>query len=250
LPAGVEGRHGVGERRDDLNLVAQAESLGYTVVYTREELLNLDLAKIDRLLGVFAHNHTFNDQPRERNLAEGKPTYWPYAPSISEMTAVALDIVSRDEDGFFAVIEEEGTDNLANNMNAAGTLDALSRADAALGVALEFLEGREGTMLLTTADSDAGGLQVYRQKKGRVDASTRGGGILHGVEGARSDAFETAPDKAGTSHFYGIAWTGYSDVAGGILVRAAGLNVDLIKPLMDSTDIYDVMHRTLFGSGN
>jgi alkaline phosphatase len=68
------------------------------------------------------------------------------------------------------------------------------------------------------------------------------------VQGTFGDAFETAPDANGNTHHFGIAWTGYSDVAGGILVRGAGLNSELIAPLMDSTDVYTVMHRTMFGS--
>jgi alkaline phosphatase len=62
LPAGVEGRHGAGEGEDGVNLIARAKELGYTVAYNREELLALDPATTDRVLGVFAHNHTFNDQ--------------------------------------------------------------------------------------------------------------------------------------------------------------------------------------------
>jgi alkaline phosphatase len=248
LPEGTEGRHGMGQREDGLNLIARAEELGYTVVYTRDELMAIDPAQTEKLLGVFAHNHTFNDQERERNLIEGLPTYNEGAPSIAEMTEVALAIVSRDEDGFFAVIEEEGTDNIANNMNAAGTLEALARADAAVGSILDFMDGRDDTLLIMAADSDAGGLQVYRQDEGPVDATTRGGGVLHGVQGTFGDAFETAPDANGNTHHFGIAWTGYSDVAGGILVRGAGLNSELIAPLMDSTDVYTVMHRTMFGS--
>ncbi|MEM1238129.1 MAG: alkaline phosphatase [Pseudomonadota bacterium] len=248
LPQGTQGRHGEGQREDGLNLIEMAEAEGYTVVYTRDEMLALDTASVDKVLGIFAHNHSFNDQERERNLIEGLPTYKETAPTIAEMAEVALAIVSRDEDGFFAVIEEEGTDNIANNMNAAGTLEALSRADAAVGSILDFMADRDDTMLIMAADSDAGGLQVYRQDAGPVDATTRGGGVLHGVQGAFGDAFETAPDKNGATHHYGIAWTGYSDVAGGILVRAAGINTDKIKPLMDSTDVYAVMYETLFGT--
>ncbi|MEM6463255.1 MAG: alkaline phosphatase [Pseudomonadota bacterium] len=248
VPEGVAGRHGPGQRTDGMNLIERAKELGYTVVFTREELMALNPDEVDKLLGVFAHNHTFNDQERERNIIDGLPTYWEYAPSLSEMTAVALEIVSRDEDGFFAVIEEEGTDNIANNMNAAGTLEALARADATVGTILDFMEGRDDTLLIMAADSDAGGLQVVRQDEGAVDATTAGGGILHGVQGAFGDAFETAPDRNGNTHHFGIGWVGYSDVAGGILVRGAGLNTELITPLMDSTDVYSVMHQTLFGA--
>ena len=248
LPEGADGRHGPGQREDGLNLIERAEELGYTVVYDREELMALDTGSVDMVLGVFAHNHTFNDQEFERNAIDGLPTYWPDAPSIAEMTEVALAIISRDEDGFFAVIEEEGTDNIANNMNAAGTLEALARADAATGVMLDFVEANPDTMLIMAADSDAGGLQVVSAEEGAVDATTRGGGILHGMQGAFGDAFISAPDKEGVQHFFGIGWVGYNDVAGGILVRAAGMNTDLIEPLMDNTEVYAVMYQTLFGT--
>jgi alkaline phosphatase len=253
LPEGAEGRHGPGARGDGRNLIARAEELGYTVVHDAEELAALDLGEVDRLLGIFAHNHTFNARERERNLIEGTPTYVAGAPTLAEMTEAALAILSRDPDGFLAVLEEEGTDNLANNMNAAGTLEALGRADAAAGVARAFVGANPDTLLLTAADSDAGGMQVYTgwgvEAGEPVPATTWGGGVLHGVQGAHGDAFLAAPDARGRRHPFGIAWTGYSDVAGGVLVRAEGLNADGVTPLMDNTDIYRLMHRTLFGGG-
>jgi alkaline phosphatase len=246
LPQGTEGRHGAGQREDGLNLIARAEELGYTVVYTREELLALDPATTDRVLGVFAHNHTFNDQEWIQNHIAGLPTYNPEAPTLAEMTEVALAIVSRDADGFFAVIEEEGTDNIANSMNAAGTLEALARADAATGVMLDFVNGRTDTLLVMAADSDAGGLQVLSADAGMVEASTDGGGLLHGQEGPFGNAFLTAPDANGVQHPFAIGWIGYNDVAGGILVRTAGFNHDLVEPLMDNTEVYTLMYRTMF----
>ena len=252
LPEGTEGRHGMGQRADGLNLIARAEELGYTIVYTRDEMMALDLDQVDLLLGVFAHNHTFHDQERERNLIEGLPTYVETAPTIGEMTDVALEILSRDEDGFFAVIEEEGTDNIANNMNAYGTLQALSRADEAVGVIQSFLDANPDTMLVMAADSDAAGLQVVSgslaEEGAAVAASTNGGGILHGQQGTFGDVFMSAPDGQGVSHPFGISFVGYNDVAGGILVRTAGLNYDLVEPLMDNTDVYGLMYRTLFGA--
>ena len=107
-------------------------------------------------------------------------------------------------------------------------------------------------MMVIAADSDAGGLQVVSGSLvpagEAVAASTDGGGILHGQQGAFGDAFMSAPDREGVSHPFGIAWVGYNDVAGGILVRTAGLNHELIEPLMDNTDVYRLMHTTLFGT--
>jgi len=36
-------------------------------------------------------------------------------------------------------------------------------------------------------------------------------------------------------------------VSGGILVRAAGANAHMVRGVVDSTQIYDIMHATLFG---
>lgn len=251
LPAGTTGRHGEGVREDGVNLIQRAEELGFTVVYTREELLALDPAAVEKVLGVFALDHTFNDSPAERNAIDGLPHYVETAPTLAEMTDFALKVVSRDAEGFFAVIEEEGTDNMANSMNAAGTLEALARADAAIGVAHGFVQANPDTLLLTTADSDAGGMQVLTGSNapagGAVAITTSGGGILKGQQGAMGDVFVSAPDRAGVQHPFGLAFVGTNDVAGGILVRGAGLNAERIQPLMDSTEVYGLMRETLIG---
>lgn len=252
LPEGVEGRHGPGARTDELNLIERARELGYTIVYTRDELLDLDITEVDKLLGVFAHDDTYNDQPAEINLIEGKPHYVEHAPTVGEMSEVALEIVSRDADGFFAIIEEEGTDNMPGYTNAAGTLEALTRADAAIATMLDFVEEHPDTLLLTTADSDASGLQVLTDEDaiddGYARLTTDEGGVLKGQQGALGKVFLAAPDANGVRLPYVIAFTGGSDVAGGILVRAAGFNSELLEPLMDNTDIYTLMYRTLFAT--
>lgn len=252
LPAGTQGRHGEGAREDGVNLVERAKALGYTVVYTREELLALDPAATPKVLGLFAADHTFNDQDWELNNLEGKPTYVETAPTIGEMADWALRAVESDPEGFFVVIEEEGTDNLANSMNAAGTLEALARADEAVGVIRGFVDGRDDTLMLVTADSDAGGLQVLSGAEapadGFVAATTDGGGILLGQEGRRGRVFLAAPDADGVRLPFGIAFVGYNDVAGGILVRAAGAGSETLPPLLDNTDIHRLMRERMFGS--
>lgn len=251
LPEGTTGRHGAGSRTDGVNLIARAEELGFTVVYTREELLALDPATVGQVLGVFAHSHTFNDQDFEINAIQGLPTFVETAPTIAEMAAFALAAVADDPEGFFAVIEEEGTDNIANSMNAAGTLEALARADEAIGVIRSFVDGRTDTLMLVTADSDAGGLQVFSGRgvaHGRhLPAAMAGGGVPLGQEGRLGRSFLSAPDANGMRHPFAIAFVDYDDMAGGILVRAAGLNADQVRPLMDNTDIHRLMRATMFG---
>ena len=241
LPEGVEGRHGLGARTDGANLIERAEALGYTIVYTREELLALDLDATNKVLGVFAHNHTFNDNPIAVNLANDLPLYETNAPTVAEMSVVALTIVSRDPDGFFVVVEEEATDNFPNDRNASGALEALARADEAFGVMLDFIDARSDTLLITASDSEAGGKKVV--------SADEPGAYIHGLYGPETTLFTAGTDDRGVALPFGIGFVGDgSDVSGGILVRGAGFNRDLITPLMDNTDVYKVMHTTLFGT--
>jgi alkaline phosphatase len=255
LPRGVQGRHGEGEREDGLNLIERARQLGYTVVFTREELAAVNPAQTTKLLGVFARNHSFHDSTEERNRERNLPEYLATAPTIAEMATAALAILSRNPNGFLLVAEEEGTDNFANNNNAKGQIEALRRADAAIGVFARFVEANPRTLMLMAADSEAGGLQVLgaassdKIKTGeKLPERDTNGAPIDGVDGTGSLPFLSAPDRAGVRHPFAIAWGAGDDTSGNILARSIGLNSDQMRGMIDNIGIYSLMHRTLFNS--
>jgi hypothetical protein len=47
-------------------------------------------------------------------------------------------------------------------------------------------------------------------------------------------------------HPFVITWGTLSDASGGILVRAAGKNADVVKGSFDNTKIYSLMREVLF----
>ncbi len=256
LPEGVQGRHGAGKRKDGLNLINVARTLGYTIVYDRGELNNVAIGT-KKLLGVFAHEHTFNDQSEEKLAAYGKPLYEPNAPTIAEMLSAALRVLDQPNKPFLLVAEEEGTDNFPNVYNASGALEALRRADDAIGEAQAFLARKPNTLLLTAADSDASGLQVLggwpgskRFESGKVAPTSDDdgtGGHMDGKDGTGTAPFMSAPDASGKKHPFAIIWSSQKDVSGGVLARAQGLNSEIMHGTIDNTDIYRLMYATLFG---
>ena len=253
LPRGVVGRHGVpGVRRDSVNMILRAEELGYAIVYTRDELQALPDAT-EKVLGLFAPAHTFNARTdQELQLYGGGPLYYPTAPTVAEMLEVTLRLLDAKGQRFLLVVEEEGSDNFANQNNAIGTLTALARADTAIGVGLDYVARHPNTLLITAADSDAGGLEVFAVKDSAdfelpLDLITRNGAPLDGPQGSGSLPFVALPDRFGTRLHFGIAWADTDDLMGGNVARAHGLNAELLRPTVDNTDIYRMLYATLFG---
>jgi len=276
LPVGTTGRHVTSEldarystgddaitNRPQENLIERAKELGYTVVYTREELNDLlDPSKTptppQKVLGVFAAIHTFNDRPEEELAANNTPLYVEEAPTVAEMLDASQKLAEKHPNfgnGSFTVMEEEGTDNFGNVNNAAGVIEAALRADAAIGVASNFVERYPNTLLLTAADSDAGGLQTTDRPAdapvGTLNTNPRLAGDdfqnpLDGVDGKNTQPFTAKADANGDVFSFGVGWVGTPDFAGSIVAKAEGLNSEELAATVDNTDMYRLMYKTLF----
>jgi alkaline phosphatase len=244
LPKGTAGRHTTAEqsqRQDGINLIEEAKQKGYTVIYTRDELLQLP-ANTQKVLGIFAADDTYNDAPEEELKKQNLPLYVPTAPTVSQ-----------NSKGFFVVLEEEGSDNFCNFNHAAGCIQAIKHADDAVGVAMKFIEKNPNTLLVTAADSDAGGLEVVGVTEKDFPLNQplpekgENGSPWDGKEGTATLPFVSAPDKQGKRFPFAIAWAGLGDFTGSIVAKAHGFNSELLPNTVDNTDIYKLMYRTLFG---
>jgi alkaline phosphatase len=255
LPAGVTGRHGrAGRRSDGRHLLQEAEAAGYRVVFTREELAALP-DEAGKVLGIFAAEHTFNDVPVEELAARGLEPYDPAAPTLAEMTTAALRFLGGRQ--FFLVVEEEGADNFGNCNNAPGMLEAMRRADEGLGVALGYVAKHPDTLLLYASDSSAGNPDVIGLRGARFEEEMLrtgrdiNGAPVHGAaktgDGGVAAAFVSAPDRAGRTHQFVVAWGSVMDTSGGIVARAAGLNAEKVRGTFDNTAVYPLFYETLFG---
>ncbi|MGD1896746.1 MAG: alkaline phosphatase, partial [Phormidesmis sp.] len=217
--------------RPQTNLIELAESLGYTVVYTKEQMEAVaDDPNVTQVLGIFANEDTFNDTIRtaeeslsgfDENLVNtDTPPYVPSAPTVGEMLAASQTILERSPkfaEGSFVVLEEEGTDNFGNINSASGMLEGLLRTDEAVGVALDFYERNPNTLIITAADSDAGGLQTDDTDEVAETFSTNPTGIdVSGFEtfdnpgdgqrGVGTEAFVAQPSESGNTYNFDVAW--------------------------------------------
>jgi glycerophosphoryl diester phosphodiesterase len=132
------------------------------------------------------------------------------------------------------------------------------RADEAIGVAQDYVDNvNPNTLIITAADSDAGGLEVDDvtpdEPVGTIqvnptldDRSDAVDNPLDGAEGLGTEPFVSAPDANGNEYAFGIGYVGTPDVAGSIVSKTYGLNAELLPATVDNTDIYRIMYQTLF----
>ena len=151
------------------------------------------------------------------------------------------------------VLEEEGTDNFGNSNNGAGVIEAVLRADAALGVAIDFVDNiNPNTLVITAADSDAGGLEILdveQQTTGTIYVQPNSELLaipLDGKTGNNTQPFLSAPDANGNTFKFGVGFVGTSDFAGSIVAKAYGVNAEQLPATVDNTDLYRLMYQTLF----
>ncbi|MDO8684724.1 MAG: alkaline phosphatase, partial [Armatimonadota bacterium] len=120
------------KREDDRDLLAEAKTVGYTVVDSRDGLLSADG---NRLLGLFEMGSLTTESPE---------------PSLAEMTAKAIDILSKDKDGFFLMVEGGQIDWKCHANDVPGTVKQTLDFDAAIGKVLDFARKRGDTLVIVT----------------------------------------------------------------------------------------------------
>ncbi len=112
-------------------------------LWNRAQLLAVDAARTPRVLGLFDPSHMEFEMDRAADAA-GEP-------SLAEMTALALRILSRDGDGFFLMVEGGRIDHAHHAGSAARALrDTIAFSDA-VRMALEQTDPAE-TLVVVTAD--------------------------------------------------------------------------------------------------
>ncbi|MFH0882808.1 MAG: alkaline phosphatase [bacterium] len=131
------------KRPDKKNLLETMEEMGYTFADTRAKL---EAASGEKLLGLFA------DGP----LTTTDTTQ----PSLAEMTGKAIELLSKNNKGFFLMVEGSQIDWEAHANEEEGIVRETLLFDQAVGEALDFAEKDGHTLVIVTADHETGGLSI------------------------------------------------------------------------------------------
>lgn len=139
-----EDEGATGRRLDgrDLTLAWQEKRHG-AYVWNKQQFDAVDPARTERLLGLFERSHMEYEADRATD-AGGEP-------SLAEMTAKAIALLSKNDKGYFLMVEGGRIDHAHHAGNARRALeDAIALSDA-VKLAAEQTDARD-TQILVTAD--------------------------------------------------------------------------------------------------
>jgi len=136
-----------GKRKDGRNLLNEAKQNGYAVVETAEEMKK---AQGEKILGLFNQGYMAFEIDCKGSTE----------PSLAEMTAKAIGVLSKKEQGFFLMVEGGRIDHAAHHYDIGSVISDTLAFDEAVKVAYDFQKGNPNTLLIITADHETGGLVV------------------------------------------------------------------------------------------
>ncbi|MFM5341821.1 alkaline phosphatase [Aeromonas veronii] len=134
-----------GGRNDNRDLTAEMKAQGYSYVTTQSELAKVTSGKV---LGLFS-SKSHLDYELDR-VAKGAANT---QPSLSEMTAKAIDLLSKNSQGYFLMVEGGRIDHALHGTNAKRSLTDAVALDEAVKTALGKVD-LNNTLIVVTADHD------------------------------------------------------------------------------------------------
>lgn len=210
------------------DLVEAAREAGFTFA---GDAASLGSAATDpstrRLLGLFAAQELFVQS------AEGEGDAYDPPVSLADMTSAAIEILSRNDDGFFLMIEESAIDRMAHRNNAPLTLKGVLELDRAVQVALAFADREPDTLVIVTADHETGGLAIA----GSGDTPypyEPGGGLLDTMLAHEDGPFPVA----GSSYGFVVGWATTGHTAAAVPVSAIGPGADRLAGFYQNTHLF------------
>ncbi len=182
------------KRKDDKDYIQLFKDAGYTLATDKSELATATGTNTGKILGLF---HPANmDVTLDREfLKKGTVAKFPNQPGLVEMTKVALGQLSKNQDGFFLMVEGASIDKMSHPMDWERALVDTIEFDKAIGVGIEFLKTHPDTLIVVTGDHTHGVSII-----GTIDDNKPGTEMREKVGVYASAGFPNYEDKNGDGY--------------------------------------------------
>lgn len=197
------------------NLLEQAQSQGFDVLGSQSELEGADG---DRLLGLFA------DGALDTSFGESGSDQ----PTLADMTDKALETLSKDEDGFFLMVEGSQIDWAGHANDGAWAMHDTAAFEDALVRVQEFSEENPDTLVVIAPDHETGGM--INAPTGEQNAS-----VLQGFTGTYGQIFSEAADRIEA------AGMDYDNPAAGYIMQATVAEMSSGEVVLSQEEVAGVL---------
>jgi len=149
----------------DRDLIGDFQAAGFAYAPDKTALDHAFAGRVpSKLLGLFAYSN-MNVSYDKINGRRGDNTVvdafgFPDQPMLDEMTDKALQVLSRNPNGFVAMIEGASIDKQAHLMDTDRWVLEVLEFDRAVAVAKEFAEKHPDTLVIVTADHECSGAAI------------------------------------------------------------------------------------------
>lgn len=249
-----------GLRTDNRNLIEEwlAGSSSRKFVWNADQFQALEAVNSGQILGLFEPSHLQFEADRANDKA-GEP-------SLEDMTRLAIQKLSRHEEGYFLLIEGGRIDHAHHFGNAYRALEDTVAMDAAVAAAVSLVDLAE-TLIVVTADHShtltisgypargnpilgkveaTGGGPVPIDKPYTTLSYANGPGYLEGYP----DLTETDTEAADYRQIAGVPLLMETHAGEDVAAFAQGIGARGVRGVMEQNQLFDVMHKALFGKGD
>jgi len=145
------------EREDKEDLKEIIKEKDYTYVESKEELEKVKEGKVWAMLAETALPYDMDKNKDDISLAE--------------MTSKAIELLSKDEDGFFLMVEASKIDWAAHANDPVGIISDALAYDEAMGVALDYAKENKETVVISVTDHANSGITLGNRTDERKNIS-------------------------------------------------------------------------------
>lgn len=134
--------------KDNGDLTKKFKKDGYDIVKNKNDLKN---SKGDQVLGLFAKN----DMPLNIDAPNKNP-------ELVDMEKSALDRLSKNDKGFFLMVEGASIDKAGHPNDVTGVMSEMGGFEKAFKHATEYAKSNPDTLVVATADHSTGGMSIAK----------------------------------------------------------------------------------------
>ncbi len=140
------------KRKDNQNLVEVLKEKGYQLAFTKQELLSAAQdKKTQKLFGVF-HPDNMDGSLDRLFLKQNTVSEFPNQPDLTEMTQSAINVLSKNPNGFFLMVEAALIDKFNHPLDwERAAYDTIMLSNA-VQIAKDFAKTHPDTLIIVTPD--------------------------------------------------------------------------------------------------